>query len=397
LRKTKTRTMKTESDPVLLLERLLSYPTVSSRPVDAIVADLAQGAADLGGRVQVLESSPGKSNVVARFGPEGTNGLTISGHMDVVPTDGQDWTSDPFKLSRRDGRLYGRGSADMKGFLAATMAALSRISLRDIKRELALVWTHDEEVGCVGSGVLAKRWQDRDHALPSQTWIGEPTDARICRMHPGHCTMEIRAVGRAAHSSRPSLGVNAISITQRVLAELEGLADSWREHKQYEDHLEAPYTVMNVGMIQGGSAINIVPEICTLQVGFRPLPGLDASALFDDIEDCLVRVRQHARFLGGDVQTRRVQTGPALLTPEGTPLQAALCPHAASAEATAAPFATDGGNLQEMGLSCLVFGPGSIDVAHRPDEYIDEAELRGCVDTVQTVVHQMCMEAEAKA
>lgn len=384
--------MKTDSDPVALLKRLIAYPTVSHRPVDAIVADLASGAEALGGRVQVRESSPGKANVIARFGPEGTDGLTISGHMDVVPTDGQDWSSDPFKLSHRDGKLYGRGSADMKGFLAATMAALTDVPIAALRRELALVWTHDEEVGCIGSGILADRWSTADRPLPTQAWIGEPTDARICRMHPGHCTIEIQAVGRAAHSSRPSLGVNAISIIQRVLAELEGLADSWRQRKQFEQYLDAPYTVMNVGLIQGGSAINIVPDACTLQVGFRPLPGIEAAALFDEIENCLLRVRQHARFLGGDLLTRRVQTGPALLTKDGTPLHTALCPHATSHESTAAPFATDGGNLQRMGMSCLVFGPGSIDVAHRPDEYIDEVELRRCVTTVQTVVREMCID-----
>ena len=388
--------MKTNADPVSLLERLVAYPTVSNRPVDAIVADLAEGAEALGGRVQVLESSPGKANVIARFGPHSGDGLTISGHMDVVPTDGQEWTSDPFKLSRRDGRLYGRGSADMKGFLAATMAALSDFPLSQLRRELALVWTHDEEVGCIGSGILAERWDSMQPSLPTQAWIGEPTDARICRMHPGHCTIEIKALGRAAHSSRPSLGVNAISLIQRVLAELEGLAACWRQRRQFEEYLDAPYTVMNVGLIQGGSAINIVPDACTLQVGFRPLPGVEASVLFDEIEDSLARVQQHARFLGGDVQTRRVQTGPALLTEDGTPLQAALCPHAVSQQTTAAPFATDGGNLQQMGLSCLVFGPGSIDVAHRPDEYIDESALRECVGTVQAVVQRMCVDAGPK-
>lgn len=384
--------MKTESNPVSLLERLIAFPTVSNRPVDAIVAELAQGAEARGGRVQILYSSPGKANVVARFGPEGTDGLTISGHMDVVPTDGQDWSSDPFRLRRQDGRLYGRGSADMKGFIAATMAALSSVPIRELRRELALVWTHDEEVGCIGSGVLADRWDPNQASLPKQAWIGEPTDARICRMHPGHCTIEIRSVGRAAHSSRPSLGLNAIALMQRVLAELEGLAEHWRQSKQFESHLEAPYTVMNVGLIQGGNAINIVPDTCTIQVGFRPLPGLDASTLFGEIEGCLARVQQHARFLGGDVLTRRVQTGPALLTEDGTPLHTALCPHASSHEATAAPFATDGGNLQRMGMSCLVFGPGSIDVAHRPDEYIEEEALRRCVDTVHAVVKRMCID-----
>ena len=389
--------MKPEDDPVELLAQLVSLPTVSNRPVDAIVGILAERAEDVGGRVQVLTSSPGKSNVIARFGPLGTDGLVISGHMDVVPTEGQHWSSDPFVMSRRNNNLYGRGTADMKGFLAAVTAALKQMDLQNLTRELTLIWTHDEEVGCLGSKILADTWDPTLEPLPTQAWIGEPTDLKICRMHPGHSSVEITCTGKAAHSSRPSLGVNAILIGQRVIAELERLSEHWRQTRRFESLLAAPYTVMNIGQITGGTAINIVPEQCIIQVGFRPLPGTDARDRILDIEASMESVRQHARFLGGDVQLRTLQVGPALLTEEGTPLQNHLCPHAAEPAPTAAPFATDGGNLERMGISSLVFGPGSIDVAHRADEFIPEADLRQCVNTVRRVVEDMCMADQKPA
>jgi len=216
-------------------------------------------------------------------------------------------------------------------------------------------------------------------------------------MHPGHSSVEITCTGKAAHSSRPSLGVNAILIAQRVIAELERLSEHWRQTRRFETLLAAPYTVMNIGQITGGTAINIVPEQCVIQVGFRPLPGTDAADRILEIESAMESVRQHARFLGGDITLRTLQIGPALLTPEGTPLQHHLCHHASDAEPTAAPFATDGGNLEKMGISSLVFGPGSIDVAHRADEYIPETDLRQCVHTVRRVVEDMCVADQGPA
>ena len=383
--------MKVEHDPVTLLGELIAIPTVSHQPLDAIVGLLAHHAEDAGGRVEVLSSSPGKSNIVARFGPRGTDGLVISGHMDVVPTDGQAWSTDPFKMARRDGKLIGRGTADMKGFLAASTVALHQLDIGSLRRELVLIWTHDEEVGCLGSKILADRWDKSADPLPRHGWIGEPTDMKMCRMHPGHSSVEIVCTGKAAHSSRPSLGVNAILIAQRVIAELEKLAAHWSQDRNFEHLLPSPFTVMNVGQISGGNAINIIPETCVIQVGIRPLPGVNAETKIQELEEAVRSVQHHARFLGGNVALRTVQIAPALLTPDGTPLEKHLCSHAIEPTPTAAPFATDGGNLQTMGVSSLVFGPGSIDVAHRPDEFIPEQELRQFVSTVRTLITDMCI------
>ncbi|MAY81651.1 MAG: acetylornithine deacetylase [Deltaproteobacteria bacterium] len=383
--------MPSKESVVDLLGELVGYPTVSNRPVDAIAAALAQRAEDTGARITKYETEPGKANVVARFGPPGTDGLVLSGHMDVVPTEGQNWSSDPFKMVERDNALYGRGTADMKGFLAAVSVAIAQIPTKQLKRELVLIWTHDEEVGCHGSRVLAERWADDISPLPSLAWIGEPTDMKICRMHPGHTTIEVLCTGRPAHSSRPSLGLNAIHLAQRVLAVLEGVAADWKKTTRFAEHLPSPFTVMNVGTIQGGSAINIVPDSCSIHIGIRPLPGEDAQQRVDSIRSALEPVKAHARHLGGDIDIRHIQTAPALLTQPDTELEQLLRPHACQPQPTGAPFATDGGNLTSLGISSLIFGPGSIDVAHRPDEYIAIKDLHQCVETVRSVVHARCI------
>ncbi|MFZ5475689.1 MAG: acetylornithine deacetylase [Myxococcota bacterium] len=358
------------------LARLVAYPTISDRPVDGIAAYLAERCEAAGLRVARLDApEPGKCNLVCRAGPEGTDGLVLSGHMDVVPVEGQPWTSDPFVLTRRGDRLHGRGACDMKAFLAAVVEALPR--LPPLRRELVLVWTYDEEVGCVGSRRLVEA---SPGPLPSLALIGEPTSFHILRMHPGHAAARFTCVGRAAHSSKPDLGENAIRKAARVLDALDAVAEEWRHDRRFESLLERPFVVMNVARVEGGGAINIVPDRCVIDVGFRPLPGMEPEALFTRMCE---RVGELAR---GEL----LRVTPALLTPEGTELEALLRPHAASPELGAAAFATDGGNFEKAGVRSLVFGPGSIDVAHKADEYVPVGELHRAVDVVEAVVRARC-------
>ena len=361
------------------LARLVAFPTVSDRPVDGIAAYLAERCEAAGMRVERFDApEPGKCNLVCSAGPAGTDGLVLSGHMDVVPVAGQPWTSDPFVLTKRGDRLHGRGSCDMKAFLAATVEALPL--LPKLERELVLVWTYDEEVGCIGSRELLSRIAGR--ALPSLALIGEPTSFQILRMHPGHVAAKIRCRGRAAHSSKPDLGANAIRLAARVIDRLDALAEEWRKDVRFADMLERPFVVMNVATIRGGAAINIVPDSCEIGVGFRPLPGMDPEGLFAEMK---ARVEELP-----DVTAELVRVTPAMLTPTGTVLESLLLPHAARPEIGAAAFATDGGNLARAGVQSLVFGPGSIDVAHMADEYVPIGELHRCVDVVAEVVARRC-------
>lgn len=382
-------------EPVVsLLSRMIAFPTVSSRENASFAAFLAERLETLGLRVELLETTTGKVNLVATAGPPDTDGLILSGHMDVVPVTDQSWTSDPFVLREgADGRLYGRGATDMKGFLADVLAALARIDVSRLKKSLWLLFTHDEEVGCLGSAALVERFQKEGRKTPSAALIGEPTDFRIFRMHNGHAAFRIVAHGVDGHSSKPDLGANAILIAARALASLEKLAQELKTERRFEKDLERPYVVINPGMISGGSAVNIIPARCEVTVGFRPLPDQDANALFSRIQQrILEEALPYARSLSSEanVEVLLERVSPPMLTPEGTPLERALTAFARDPRPSGCPFCTDGGNFQRLGVKSLIFGPGSIDQAHRPDEYIERAQLERGVDVVERLIMQVC-------
>lgn len=370
------------------LARLVGFPTVSHRPLTELAAFLAQRFEDLGFRVErfVDPHDAAKCSLICTIGPPSVDGLVLSGHMDVVPTEGQPWSSDPFVLTERDGRLHGRGSADMKGFFAATLQALARIPRSAYRRELTLIWTHDEEVGCLGSKALADAWSDARRPLPTACLIGEPTGFEILRMHPGHVAVEVRLRGAAAHSSRPDLGVNALEAAADVIAATRKLAAALRDEAATDlPELERPWVTVNVAQLHGGTAINIVPDQAVLRVGYRPLPGQDPLAVADRLRHAIGSLGLSAR---SELEVLRVT--PAMLTHRGTPLEGLLAPHAAHDGCGAASFATDGGNLARLGLRPLIFGPGSIDVAHQADEYVPVDQLARAVDVIEAVVRTRC-------
>ncbi|MSP54755.1 MAG: acetylornithine deacetylase [Myxococcales bacterium] len=382
--------------PEAILADLVAFPTVSSEPVTAIADRIATRCEDAGMRVERYETSPGKCNLVCSAGPraqENRDGVILSGHMDVVPVIGQPWTSDPFTLTRRGDNLHGRGSCDMKAFIAAILHALPSLPLKRLKNELVLAFTHDEETGCHGSRALVERLAEEGRPVPRACLIGEPTSLTIFRMHPGHSAAQIVCLGKAAHSSKPDLGRSAIALAGRVLIALETVAEDWSRRPAARPGdaalLDRPFVVLNVGMIRGGSAINIVPDHCTIEIGFRPLPGMDVEELMDEIRGRVAEVA-HALHRKDDVQVTLQRVTPAMLTPEGTALEGLLRGFARSPKPLAASFATDGGNLERLGVQTLVFGPGSIDVAHQADEYVPIAELHRAVNVVEAVVGGRC-------
>ena len=371
-------------DVTSLLAEAVAFNTVSDRPTAGIAAWMAERLEHLGLSVDLQETEPGKVNLVARAGPP-VGGLILSGHLDVVPVQGQPWSSDPFRLERRGDRLYGRGSADMKAFAASVLAGLERLDLRGLREELVLVFTHDEEVGCLGAKAFVERQLEAGGRLPGLCWIGEPTGFRMLRMHPGHVAFAVECRGRAAHSSKPDLGRNAILLAGRAMEVLERTAAEWARERHFPELLERPFVTMNVAQIQGGSAVNIVPDACTLTVGFRPMPGMSPEGLLDQIRDRLRPLAEPA-----DLSVRLIRVTPGMLTPEGTVLEDALRPHCLDHRHGAAQFATDGGQLERLGVRTLVFGPGSIDVAHQADEYVPVDHLHRCVEAVEAVVRRRC-------
>jgi acetylornithine deacetylase len=375
--------------PINLLKTLIGFDTVSSKPVTGLAAFMAAECERLGFRVEILTDPDDdtKANVVCMAGPQKEGGLILSGHMDVVPTEDQPWLSDPFVLTERQGKLYGRGTADMKGFLACTLTALSNVDVKSLREPLALIWTYDEEVGCRGSHKLVHALQKTPRILPTEALIGEPTDFRILRMHPGHVSLKITTKGQAAHSSKPDQGASAIKVMNRILRTIEDLELELMSEKRMEGQLERPFVTLNVGCIKGGQAINIVPDRCEILVGYRQLPGDEPLAVYERIKARIADL-QIKEPLGFTIEVLSIT--PSLLTPENQPLQATLTPHACTPKTGAAAFGTDGGNLAALGIRSLIFGPGSIDVAHKANEFIEPQALSQATRAIEQIVHSRC-------
>ena len=375
------------------LARLVGWDTVSHRPLVGMAGWLADRAEHAGMRVERFESEPGKVNLVATAGPDVPGGLGLSGHMDVVPVEGQAWSTDPFTLTAHDTRLLGRGTCDMKGFIAATVEAIDQVDLSRLARPLVLVWTHDEEVGCRGSAVLADQLRAAGRALPTAMVIGEPTSFRVSHIHPGHATFVVECTGRPAHSSRPSLGLSAVGLARDVLVCLAALEEQLAQHTDFEELLPTPHTILNVGLIQGGTAVNIIPEHCRITVGVRPLPGVRGADVHAQLEAAIRPTAERAQSAGGAVTLRMAQCSEGLHTPATCAHLPLLLRHSSSPGLVGVPFATDAGNLATLGCAPLVFGPGSIDVAHRPDEWLDRRDLARTVDIVQDLIQRRCIAA----
>ncbi len=373
-----------------LLGQLIAFDTVSHRPVMELASFLSERCEDLGFDVQIYPDPDNaqKANVVCQAGPKKTGGLIISGHMDVVPTEDQPWQSDPFQLTELNDKLYGRGTADMKGFIACTLTALARIEVKKLSEPLTLIWTYDEEVGCHGSHKLVEVLKKQPTLLPHEALIGEPTDFRIFRMHPGHVSCQIVTTGLAAHSSKPDLGISAIKRMQTILAAIEHLEADLQKEIKHQNYLERPYVTLNVGSIKGGQAVNIVPDKCEIILGYRPLPGDNPLAVFERLNARL----QELPLPAGSLRMSLLNITPALHTPEHQPLEKVLAPIASHPHAGAAAFATDGGNLALLGIHSLIFGPGSIDVAHKANEFIERAALKKGTDIVEKVIRLRCEE-----
>lgn len=347
-------------DTVEILRRLVAFDTTSRRSN----LDLVHWAADYldsaGARIRLTSDSSGdKANLLATIGPDEPGGIVLSGHADVVPVDDQDWASDPFALASRDGRLHGRGAVDMKGFVAACLAAIPGWRARSLQRPIHLALSYDEEVGCLGVPLLIADMLAHC-PRPALAIIGEPTQMRIGLSHRGFYGYRSVFHGRAAHSSDPRLGASAIEPAAALVAALADLGG--REARNG--------ITVNIGRIAGGSAINIVPERCEVVWEFRSPNEATASAVLAEVEG----------FVAGLPPGVSVETMPLARV---LPLDcAADSPAVAAARAfgglwppLAMPFGTEAGFFQQAGIPALVCGPGSIAQAHQPDEWIASTEL----------------------
>ena len=367
-----------------LIDRLVGFDTTSAKSNLALI-DFAQNYLEGHGArcrrtANVAET---KANLFASLGPDGPGGVVLSGHSDVVPVDGQAWDSDPFTVVESDGRLYGRGTADMKSFLAVALALVPEFQAQPLTRPLHIALSYDEEVGCTGVGGMIRDITE-NLPPPDMVIVGEPTQMRIVNGHKGCFIFETRITGQAAHSSQPHHGGNAIMAAGRLIAFLAEMAARKRRDAPPDSPFDPPYTTFNLGQIEGGRAINIVAQDCRFGWEFRPIPGDDPEAIVQAFE---AYAEKHvlpalAEFApAAAIETERMARV-LPLAPEEDGAAERLVRHLSGSNAPAGvvAFGTEGGLFQAAGLSAVVFGPGSIDQAHKPNEFIALDQIAACED-----------------
>jgi acetylornithine deacetylase len=321
-----------------------------------------------------------KASLFATIGPSGVGGIALSGHTDVVPVTGQAWSSDPFTLVEREGRLYGRGACDMKGYLACVLAMVPELKARKLATPIHIAFSYDEEVGCTGVRPMVAEL-GRSLPLPRMVLVGEPTTMTVVDAHKGPMRWVVRLTGKAAHSSMPHLGVNAITYAGRLLGELERIENELKA-AEHNDRFDPPYTTLQVTQMAGGNASNIVPASCWLGWEIRGLPGFDGEALdarfrrFAEAE-CLAPMRQAEPEAEVDIQVTNAV--PAFEADSASGLVPLTLKLAHQNKTYAVCYATEASLFQAGGAPSVVIGPGDIAQAHTPDEFIEIAELEKCL------------------
>ena len=363
---------------VAILERLVAFDTVSATSNLELVGWVADYLDGLGIESVLTRNAEGtKANLYATVGPGGRGGIILSGHTDVVPVAGQAWTSDPFRLDARGERLYGRGTADMKGFIALVLAMVPQALAAPLEIPLHIALSYDEEVGCLGVPALIRSLPE-GAARPRLAIIGEPTGMQVANAHKGIHFLRTRLTGHEAHSSMPERGVNAISAAAEIIVEIGRLAAECRAAAGADSRFDPPYTSFNIGRIAGGAAVNIIARDCAFDWEFRPVPGEDAAALRRRIDDFITAdllPRLRAGHPDAAVETETMALVPPLVPDPGSPAETLARDLTGANEATTIAFATEAGLFQAAGIPAVICGPGSIEVAHQPDEFITRDQL----------------------
>ena len=320
-----------------------------------------------------------KTNLFATIGPDIAGGIVLSGHTDVVPVDGQKWASDPFELTERDGRLYGRGTCDMKGFIAVALALVPQFKAANLKTPIHLALSCDEEVGCKGVRPLVAHI--RDHMKkPRAVIVGEPTSMQVVNSHKAALTFSTEVTGHEAHSSLTDQGVNAIMVAGELLGEINRIREDLTARGDPSHRFNPPYSTIHVGVIEGGTAKNIIPRKCSFQWETRLLPLADPAEVPTRFEKFASSLEPAMKKIAGDTGINNQQTNivPGLAPEDNSPAEH-LALHLAGANGThAVSYCTEAGLFQQIGIPAIICGPGSIEQAHKPDEYIDISEMQKC-------------------
>ncbi|GCE82628.1 acetylornithine deacetylase [Komagataeibacter diospyri] len=380
-----------DSNPtVAALAHLVAWPTLSRESNLDLIEWYAQQFRAVNATLTVVRhDETDRYGLFATIGPDTGQGIVLSGHSDVVPVQGQAWTCDPFSLTDRDGKLFARGSSDMKGFLACMLTAARYAANRELRRPLHFAISCDEEIGCVGVRSLLAFL--REHAITAQGCIvGEPTGLQVAVAHKGKVAARIICHGRAAHSANPMLGCNAIQIAARMAQEVARIQVEMMDAPTQDPSFEVPFNTAQVGLINGGVALNIVPDRCELQFEMRLLPGQSADIWLKQLRERAAVVV--ADYPGGAIDFEITNEYPGLVSEPDTAIRNIALQASQHNAVTTIGFGTEAGLFQqELTLPTVICGPGSIDRAHKADEYITRDELAAGDAFLARIVDTLCV------
>ena len=364
-----------------ILARLIGFDTTSSKPNRALMDWVQELLAAAGITAQILpDASGGKANLYATIGPQDRPGVMLSGHTDVVPVDGQVWTRPPFVLTEAEGRYYGRGATDMKGFVASALAAALMAARRPLATPLHLALSYDEEVGCLGVASLIDMLAHAPH-LPAMCIVGEPTGMQVATGHKGKIALRAACTGREGHSALAPMALNALHLGADFLGAVRRLQDEVAESGLRDGDYDVPYTTLHVGKMQGGVQVNIVPNLCTLDFEIRNLAGDDPQALIDRlrVEADRITAPLKAAFPEAAITIDRLWDYPGLGTPSSAPVVQFGKSLTGANGTMKVAFGTEGGLFStRLGIPTVICGPGSMAQGHKPDEWVSVEQITRC-------------------
>lgn len=366
----------------VMLSELIFFDTTSSKSNMNLINYVEDYLLSFGIKSQIIKDPhEEKANLHAIIGPEDISGIMLSGHTDVVPVKGQNWSTDPFQMTEKDGKLYGRGSCDMKGFIACVLAKVPEFVNADLKEPIHLAFSYDEETGCTGVHSLVDVVRDLT-VKPRACIVGEPTSMKVVNSHKGIRHLLTKVYGHENHSSTDR-GVNAISYAAEIIGFIDNMQEEMRSRPALVEGFDPPYATVHAGRIQGGVAANITPNYCEIEWDYRPIPGTDEDEVFNRYEEfineiILPKMRMKSEKFG-DIKTDYLAKVPCLFPETGSEAEV-LVKHLAEQNSThVVSYGTEAGIFhQKGGVPAVVCGPGSILQAHKADEYVEISELEAC-------------------
>lgn len=372
-----------------MLSRLVSFDTTSRDSNLELISFVEDYARSFGLAPRRIPNPEGtKANLLISVGPQEPGGIILSGHTDVVPVDGQDWHTDPFAMVEREGKYFGRGTSDMKAFSAVILSLFPELTRRPLKTPVHIALSYDEEVGCLGVRPMIADIV-KSVPMPRLAIIGEPTDMKVVNAHKGIRSFRTTVTGREAHSSQTDKGVNAVMVAAELIMHLAKLAEDMRRRGDPSGRFDPPYTTVQSSTIEGGTALNILARHCLFQWEFRYLPGTSQDEILDAFnayatKEVLPRLKAIAPE--SDIVTKPRAHVPALVATDGCPAEALAKQLTGRNHAEAVAYGTEAGLFQEAGIPSVVCGPGNIQQAHKPNEFIEISQVAACEQFIRKLI-----------